>query len=266
MQMNTRLHECLEAGRPAFGGLCFLNSPLAAELLANTRSLDFLAVDMQHGAIGVQDSVNLLRAMQSVDPAATPLVRVPTQDKYWVEQSLDAGYMGLIVPLVESADQAAALARAAYYPPKGARSYAGTIRASFYDGYTGAINDRLLLLPQIESLTGLGHCEEIAAVPGVSGLLFGPADLSLSCGWPLSDAWGHTPFADAVQRIVRACSGAGKLAATFVGGLDSARKARDAGFGLIAFAADGVELRVHSAPRIKRELEELRKEAGRRAG
>ena len=259
MILDTRVHARLAGGDNAYGGCSVLNSPFAVELLANGADFDFMVVDLQHAPTGPADSIHLLRAMQAARREITPFVRIATQDKYWIEQSLDAGYLGLIVPLVESADQARALVRAAYYPPQGARSQAGTLRATLYDDYHAKINDRLFLLPQIESKTGLEHCAEIINVDGVSGALLGPGDLSLSCGWTAPDRWSQQPFVDAVKRVVGACEESGKIPAIMIGGLDNATCARDAGFRLIAFANDGVAMRTGVVPQTQSALDELRK-------
>ena len=190
MQLESRVPRCRDAGRPAYGGWCILNSPGAVEIMAGGLDIDFLVIDQQHSPVGADDTVHQLRAMQAANPEITPFVRIPTQDKYWIEQSLDAGYVGLIVPLVESAEQAKALVQAAGYPPEGSRSQAGTIRANLVYGasYFEEIGRRRVLLPQVESAVGLEHCEAIANVPGVSGLFLGPLDLCLSCGWPPKEA------------------------------------------------------------------------------
>jgi 2-keto-3-deoxy-L-rhamnonate aldolase RhmA len=257
MQLHMRLHECMEQGRAAYGAISSLNSPLAVELTAHSCDLDFMIVDMQHSATTVADSVHLARAIQAADADVAPVARIPTQDKYWVEQSLDAGYVGLIVPLSESGKQAEAMVRAAYYPPKGARSLCGTIRASLYENYVGAINERLVLLPQIESAAGLEHCEEIAAVEGVTGLLFGPTDLSLSCGWSGMDRWDHPPFLEALERVVAACRNENKLAAVMIARADAAR-ARDIGFRMIGCVSAGGSIRSVFSESANEDLRALR--------
>ncbi|MCC6681888.1 MAG: hypothetical protein IT445_13395 [Phycisphaeraceae bacterium] len=259
MDLKTRTHRCLANGSTGYGGWCNLNSPLAVEMMGHGLELDFLTVDMQHAAIGVGDAIHLIRALQSASPDVTPFVRLPTQDRYWIEQSLDAGYVGLIVPMVESASQAHALVQAANYPPDGVRSRAGTIRASIYQNYFEQINQHVILLPQVETAEGLTNCQAIVEVPGVTGVVLGPGDLSLSCGWHVQDIWAHNPFLDAVDRVVSACKSSGKIAATLVSGLTDAMRARDAGFHLVAFASDGVDLRVEMLPRTRKDLQQLRK-------
>lgn len=258
MKLETRVHTRLAAGETVYGGWSNLNSPLAVELLAGGTDLDFVGMDLQHAAVGAGDSVHLLRAMQSVAPEVTPFVRIATRDKYWIEQSLDSGYVGLIVPLVETAEHARDLVRAAYYPPAGARSRAGTLRATLYEDYFETINDKLFLIPQIESRDGLDHCEEIIDVPGVSGVLLGPGDLSLSCGWMGVDLWSHQPFLDALARVVGACEKTGKIPAIMMAGFEGAKRSRDAGFRVIAFAHDGAEMRTTMVPQTQQALDALR--------
>jgi len=109
-----------------------LNSPSLAELIVNGTELDFVAVELQHAQVSSGDSTAILRAVQATDPDVTPLVRLPDHSVYWIQQSLDAGFTGMIVPLVESAEQTESLVRAAYFPPLGDRSSAGSIRAVMY--------------------------------------------------------------------------------------------------------------------------------------
>ena len=251
MKLETRIHECLAEGRPAFGVFAMLCSPSSIELQVRNCRLDWLAVDLQHSSLSPGDSAHLLRALQSADPAVTAFARLPGQEKFWIEQSLDTGYMGLIVPQVESADQARALVMASYYPPRGERSYAGSVRATLYDDYFANFNDRLVLLPQIESKAGLENCEAIIQEPGISGALLGPGDLSMSCGWPMSDQWSHPPFRDAVKRVADACNEAGKIAATLMGGAGPIRQAREAGYQVIGIGGDSVFIRTDMARQLK---------------
>lgn len=262
MKLKTRIHERMATNSwPAYGGLFFLNSPLAVELVVGSCELDFMAVDLQHGAISPHDSSHLIRAMAAANPMTTAFVRIPTADKHWFEQSLDAGYVGVIVPCVESAEEARALVAMAYYPPKGDRSYAGTIRAILYDDYHANINDHLILLPQIESKKGLENAEAIVKQDGVSGVLLGPGDLSLSCGWPIATAWSHPPFLEAVKRVVGTCQDTGKLAAIVVLGTEQAQRAKEAGFHLISHVTDAV-FRTQVIPQINEGLGQLRGEMG----
>jgi 2-dehydro-3-deoxyglucarate aldolase/4-hydroxy-2-oxoheptanedioate aldolase len=225
-------------------------------MIAAGTELDFFATDLQHAPVDAQDSASILRAVQAVNADITPMVRLPDHSVYRIQQSLDIGYMGMIVPLVESASQAEALVRAAYYPPRGDRSFAGSIRAYLYGMEPGVANDRTILLPQIESAKGLENAEEIIAVDGVTGILLGPEDLSLSCGWRGLDLWSHPPFLEAVERVVSLCRQYGKVSSILTA---ASEEARNAGFQVIGFGGDIAMVRLDLVALVNERLNRLRK-------
>ncbi len=255
MQSLTRTQQCLRDSKVATGIFMCANSPSLAELVVRGVDVDFVAVELQHAAVSAEDSVHLLRAMEAVDPTKTPFVRLPNHDVYWIQQSLDAGYEGLIVPLCESAEQAEALVQAAYFPPRGARSMAGSIRASLRGLDPVSTDERTILLPQIESRKGLEQTERILDVDGVTGVLLGPEDLSLSCAWKRGNPWSHEPFLDAVARVVGACHERNKAAAILTGGHVEARRA---GFDIIGFGSDIAYARVNMVADFNLKVEEIR--------
>ena len=255
MEFVTRLHRRLDEGKLAAGWFFGLNCPAVAELVVNDTELDFVAVELQHAPIGPADSMHLLQAIQAADPMVTPVVRLPNHDVYWIQQSLDAGYTGLIVPLVESADQARQLVKAAYFPPAGDRSLALSVRASLYGQKLDVFNERMILLPQIESAKGLEHAEEIVAVEGVTGAFLGPGDLSLSCGWDSQGLWSHKPFLEAAERVVAACRKHNKPAAVLTGEM---MRARELGFDIISFGGDTAFVRNNMVAAVNDKLAQLR--------
>jgi len=260
MELVTRLHERLAADELALGAFSAAACPEYVEQLAHGAELDFVGVDLQHGCVGQRDAVHLLRALQAADPRVTPLARVPSEDKHWIAQILDAGFLGFIAPLCESVEQAEALVRAAYYPPRGCRSVAGSIRASMYGDYVKRINDYVIVLPQIESAKGLERVEQIVAVQGVTGALVGPADLSLDCGWfemGLQNVWSHPPFLAAMERVVAACRSCGKHAAIVTGG-DGLFRARDMGFSIINVSGDTFYIRANMTADLNARMQQLR--------
>lgn len=233
-----------------------LNSPAVAELIAAGADLDFLATDLQHAAVSAGESAAILRAMQAVNPDATPMVRLPDHSVYWIQQSLDIGYMGLVVPLVESAEQATALVRATYFPPEGDRSFAASVRRHLHGDEPGRANERTILLPQIESAEGLKNAEEIIATKGVSGVLFGPEDLSLSCGWRGQDLWSYQPFLEAAKHVVELCRKHNKIPSILTGAFE---EARDTGFQVIGLGGDIAMVRVDLVALINERVDSLRK-------
>lgn len=161
-----------------------LGDPYAAELCA-TAGFDWLLVDGEHGP---NDLKSTLGALQAVSAYKThPVVRLPQGDTALIKQVLEIGATTLLIPMVESAVQAAELVRAVRYPPAGIRGVgSGLARSSrwgLYPNYPQEANDEICLLVQAETLSALDAIDEIASVDGVDGVFIGPADLSASMGF-----------------------------------------------------------------------------------
>ncbi|MFM1551391.1 MAG: HpcH/HpaI aldolase family protein [Lentisphaeria bacterium] len=259
MDLHTRLHDCCNAGRTAFGVNFALTSAASVEIVLSRTDFDFTILDLQHSHMTPPEAVQLLRAAQVVAPQATPMVRLPSHDVWWIEQCLDAGFTGIVAPIVESREQAETLVARAFYAPKGERSIAGVIRSNaVYDDYVAASDD-IFLLPQIESVAGVENFEAILGTDGVSGVLFGPRDLSQSYGWQDLDLLQHQPFVDIVDRLVAAANAAGKIVATMVFGKETAAWYRDHGLHAICYCHDHVELAINTTARWQDELADLRR-------
>nr|WP_315229874.1 4-hydroxy-2-oxoheptanedioate aldolase [uncultured Albidiferax sp.] len=176
--------QALARGEVQIGLWQALADPYAAEICAGS-GFDWLLLDGEHAP---NDLRSLLGALQSVAPYPThPVVRLPHGDAALIKQVLDIGATTLLVPMVESADQATALVRAMRYPPQGLRGVGSAIarsaRWSRYPNYLHEANDRVCLLVQVESRAALQQIDAIAAVDGVDGVFIGPADLSASMGY-----------------------------------------------------------------------------------
>ncbi|MDO5683349.1 MAG: aldolase/citrate lyase family protein [Propionibacteriaceae bacterium] len=177
---NSRVQKAWDDGRPARGAFLFTRlDPVVIESIAPL--FDYLVVDMQHGLWDHHMMINAIRSMQP--GGAMAIVRVPSLDKGLIGRALDAGAMGIIVPGVESAEQVRAAVTACRYVPGGERSY-GPIGAMVRYGldYVDTANDRVLVIPMIETKIGLDRADEICAVPGVDAIYVGPFDLSISLG------------------------------------------------------------------------------------
>lgn len=192
-----------------------LADPYAAELCA-TAGFDWLLVDGEHGP---NDLRSILAVLQAVAPYAShPVVRIAHGDPTLIKQVLEIGATTLLVPMVESAEQAQALVRAMRYPPAGIRGVgsglARSSRWSAYPQYLHEANERVSLLVQVETVAGLEQLEAIANVEGVDGVFMGPADLAASMG--LLGQPGHprvrTAIEEAISRIVAAGKAPGILA------------------------------------------------------
>jgi 4-hydroxy-2-oxoheptanedioate aldolase len=197
------LRELWDAGQPALGGWCILPDSFSAEIVAGT-GVDWVCVDMQHGLIDYQLAVLMLQAISGTD--ALPIVRVPCNDAAVIGKCLDAGARGVIIPMINSADEASRAAAACRYYPDGVRSF-GPVRARHHAGadYYENANTDVVCIPMVETRQAVDHVEEIAAVQGVDAIFVGPADLSITLGLtPAADS-AAPEFTAALTRIVAAC-------------------------------------------------------------
>src|SRR5271170_3835436 len=144
---------------------------------------DWVCVDMQHGMIDFSQMVPMLQGISSTGTA--PLVRVPRNEPGIIGKSLDAGAWGVIVPMVNSRQEAEEAVAACRYAPVGIRSY-GPLRANLYAGfeYFSRANDEVLCIVMVETTVAVERVDEIASVPGVDAIYIGPADLSVTLGLP----------------------------------------------------------------------------------
>jgi 2-keto-3-deoxy-L-rhamnonate aldolase RhmA len=169
--------------------------------LAVTSGADWVGIDLQHGDLQPSDVPGLLRVTEQ---AGLPLLtRMPSHDPALISRAIDAGVNGVIVPAVESAHQAKALVSAALLPPRGARS-TGTARSTFM---TTKEPVAPLLLPMVETATGLEHAAEILSVDGVDGVFFGPYDLTISSGFPTPSS---KETLSALEHVITLARAAGK--------------------------------------------------------
>lgn len=181
------------------GAWLMVPSPLTAEILSK-GGFDWVLVDMQHGCMDYETAVDMIRAIDL--SGATPMVRVPWNEPGIIGRMLDAGAMAIVAPMIEGVEDARRLVQACRYPPAGRRSL-GPIRVGARDGmgYIATANDRVCVIPMIETAAALEAVEEIAAVEGVDALFVGPFDLSLALGLPPGDNDGKPAFDAAIVRI-----------------------------------------------------------------
>jgi 4-hydroxy-2-oxoheptanedioate aldolase len=229
----NRLRELIRAGVPARGLSITLGDDQIAEEFAHS-GVDYVYVDQQHGLVDAHRLVAVLRALAVTD--VTPLVRVPAVESGIIGVALDAGAHGVIVPMVEDARQAELAVRCTRYHPMGRRSW-GPIRATHGLGTDPTtVNSEVMCLVMIESAEGVEHADEILAVDGVDGAYLGPADLSVSLGFPprsVEEATDAEPL-EAIARVREACARHGKVAA--VSGRFETRSVE--GFGMVTIGSD----------------------------
>jgi len=180
MARANRIREIWADGKAVINSWCGIPSSWSAEVMAH-MGWDSLVVDMQHGMIEYQTMVTMLQAFSTTDVA--PLVRVPWNDPPTIMKVLDLGAYAVIVPLVNTAEDAAKAVAACRYPPVGMRS-SGPVRAVHYGGsdYVAKANDEIVVMAMIETKEGLANLEKICATPGLDAVYIGPADLSFALG------------------------------------------------------------------------------------
>lgn len=209
----TSMRERWTAGDLTFGAWAMLPSALCAEVLSRS-GVDWVLIDVQHGSMDIETCFEMIRAIDL--GSAEPFVRVPSNEAGTIGRVLDAGALGIVIPMIETVDDARRAVAACRYAPQGQRSY-GPLRAALRDGadYFNHANDRIAVVTMIETASALDKVEEIAAVEGVDALFVGPSDLSLALGLPPGDNDGIPAFDDALARIVAAARRHNKAAAMF---------------------------------------------------
>jgi len=218
-------------GETVFGASCMLGSPAVAEAMAGA-DLDFVYIDQQHGLTSFDTLVAVLRAFGRTK--TVPLVRVLSNDLSLIGQALDAGAEGVIIPMVNSREDAERAAASCRYAPVGRRSF-GPVRAGLLHGRDPlAANERVLCLVMIETAEGVAAAKEIASTPGIDGVYIGQADLALTLGLQPLVQIQPGIHQDAIQRIGAACDEAG-----IVRGINgSVEEMVAAGYRLITIGSD----------------------------
>jgi 2-keto-3-deoxy-L-rhamnonate aldolase RhmA len=232
------IRERVLKGEVVCGTWIVLGSSLAAEIAGNA-GFDWVVLDMEHG-MGHNDS--LLFQLQALEGTpAVPIVRVAWNDAVLIKQVLDLGPAGVMVPYVNSADEARRAVQSMRYPPQGARGVSPYTRAAKFGqefkDYYAAANERLLCITQIETAEAVANAEKIAAVDGVDVLFVGPLDLSIGLGVMLQ--FDHPSFCGALDRVAAACRNAGKVAGTLLVDPSAVEGTVDRGFTFVGLGSDG---------------------------
>ncbi len=214
-----------------------LGSSLTAEI-AGHAGFDWLLIDLEHGAGNRQELLYQLQAIESTP--AVPFVRIAWNDPTRFKQVLDLGAAGIMVPYVQTADEARRAVAAMRYPPEGNRGVAVMNRAcafgpGFNDYFENA-GSRLVTILQIETAEAIRNVEQIAAVEGADVLFIGPMDLSVGLG--IAQQWDHPDMRAALGKVLNACRNHGKTAGMIVMNEAQIERALDDGFTMLAYGSD----------------------------
>jgi 4-hydroxy-2-oxoheptanedioate aldolase len=223
-------------GRCAANGWIACPSVLSAEALA-VAGWDAITVDLQHGTADYAALLSLLPVIEK--SGAAPLVRVPWLDEAAIMRSLDAGALGIIAPMIETAADARRLVSACLYAPEGGRSF-GPVRArlAWGDGYAASANREILPIAMIETRSAMENLDEIAATPGLAGLYIGPADLSLAHGFSPGFDRTEPEMLEMIEHIRLACVARGLAACIHCSEPAYAKRMQAQGFMLTTIGSD----------------------------
>jgi 4-hydroxy-2-oxoheptanedioate aldolase len=225
----------LLAGEVQIGLWCSMSSGYAAQMVAGA-GFDWLLFDTEHSPGGVETVLAQLQAVQGYPVSA--VVRPAVNDTALIKKYLDIGVQTLLIPYVQSVQEAQAAVAAIRYPPEGLRGVAGTTRASGFGrvkDYTRLAAGQLCLLVQVETGQALEQLEAIAAVDGVDGVFIGPNDLAASLGHPGDP--GHPEVVDAIEGALARLKAMGKPSGLYTSP-DFARRCIALGAGFAAVGGD----------------------------
>jgi 4-hydroxy-2-oxoheptanedioate aldolase len=246
MTTPSRLQQALAAKEQIWGGWVVGPTIIGPEEFAQA-GYDYVGFDVQHGYLDDADVALLLRRLEHV-PIATA-VRLPSTDPAPIGRVLDAGADAVIIAMIESAEQAAAAVAATRYAPAGVRSF-GPLRASLGHDLS-ALQARVSVFAMVETAHGLSALDDICAVPGLTGVYVGPADLSISMGYSLAEAWTEPAVRDAMTRVQVTASAAGLVTGIHAGTGKLGRGMADMGFRMITLTSESQALRRGAAEHLK---------------
>lgn len=228
--------RALLKGELQIGLWCTLASSIAVDMLSDS-GFDWLVLDAEHAPNELPDLLGQLQAARG--GTATPMVRPPWNDTVMIKRVLDIGAQSLLLPYVQSVEEARRAVAATRYPPDGVRGVTGSGRASRYGrvkGYLANAHEEICVILQVETRAALDQMEAIAEVEGVDGIFIGPADLSTSYGhagnWKGEEM--QTVLKDAVQRL----KAVGKPAGILTSDEGEARRFVDWGYSFVALGTD----------------------------
>ena len=210
MEAKESLKEKLVGGKKTFGLTMYTGTSAIVEIAGNW-GLDFAFIDAEHTAFQIDGAMEKLILSAKV-AGISPLVRVRGTIEWDIRKSLELGADGVIIPQVNTADQARAIVRAAKFPPKGRRGGDGSVRSAGFGGpgfrwseYTQNANDTTLVIPMAESFEFFDNIDEILAVEGIDVINYGPADYSLSREIPIDYSMSNPEVNERLDQLIEKC-------------------------------------------------------------
>jgi 2-dehydro-3-deoxyglucarate aldolase/4-hydroxy-2-oxoheptanedioate aldolase len=242
MVRDSGLKRAADAPNPLLGTWLSIPAPAVGELLGGF-GYDFVALDAEHSPMSYETMENLLRAVDAAPGGTETFVRVSDDDPTTLKRTLDLGPDGILVPMVETPEQAAAIVEASRYPPDGRRGL-GLARASGYGTSIGehvaTAEDTLVRHVQLESERAVENAADIAAVDGVDGVFVGPVDLSMSMD--RFGEWEDEEFLAAVDGVVAAAREAGVAVGTLATSAEERAARVEWGVDYVVAGVDAIHL------------------------
>jgi 4-hydroxy-2-oxoheptanedioate aldolase len=229
----------LQRGEPTFGTWLSFGNLYATRILAR-MGWDWLTLDLEHAAVDWSQATSLFGAV--ADAGCVPLVRVPEGSHHYIKRALDAGAMGIVVPMVDTVEQAGLAIASAKYPPQGTRSAGGGMHsmnfAATTDEYFQNANEEILVVLQTESPRGVEQAEAIYSLPGCDAVFVGPVDLKFQMRAP--DGTFPTPeeHEAMIQHVIRVGKAVGTPTGIHVLETDAALQRAEQGMQFIAVGSD----------------------------
>ena len=210
--MKNPLKEKLQRGEVALGTFIGIGHPEITERLS-ILGFDWLLLDGEHSPIGLETMQSMMQSMRNTD-TCVPIVRVEWNNAVIIKRALDIGAYGVLIPWVNTKQEAEAAVAACKYPPLGIRGCGPRRTAMINENYIMTANDNLLTIVQIETASAVKNVNDILAVKGVDAVYIGPTDLSMDMfGVPAK--WGDTKYMEAFDTVIKAAKKAGKPAGIY---------------------------------------------------
>lgn len=234
--MFNNMHAHFAAGGKAVNGWCALPSPVTAEIMGR-QGFDLMTVDLQHGLMDYQMALTMLQVLQGLP--APVLARVPWNEPGIVMKCLDAGFQGIICPMINTVGDAERLVQSARYAPMGSRSF-GPTRANLVHGasYVKTANTTVMVFAMIETREALSNLDAILSVEGIDGIYVGPSDLGLSIGYEPTLDPSAPEVLDAIAEIAIRTKAAGRLAGVHTGSAEMVQRAFSQGYDFASLLTD----------------------------
>jgi len=245
---RTFLSAIKETKGPLLGCVVTLPATLAGQVVARS-DMDFVMIDMEHSPYTAQQATQLVPSISAASAGrCVPIVRIPSHGVEWVKWALDSGAAGIIIPMVNTAEEMEGIIKRGVYPPRGQRSY-GPFNAPYANpdpkstmaSYFANSKD-VCIMPIIESKEGVENAEAILGVDGVAGCFIGPFDLRLSLGVPGGIDGPEPVFNDALQKVLSIGKKLGKPIGSMGIGEEVARKRTEIGMDFLLVSIDAAAL------------------------